>query len=258
MNAEKISAQLIQEFSPFQQYPIGQAYFRSKLLVTDAFTNPLVAAASPLISILERIHIATQLPEIESLHQDITHEFKAFYSRLSTHDYTEEFYSLAHYLLSATTDELLGKSYLRLNGEPIQFKAFTPISNQNINPQSYFFDILNHLMNSPEQFLDLIELAYFCLLIGFEGQYHLQNDGRLILDNLTESLFQTIQKLRTNKTHKLFKHYILKTNTNRKKNSVKTVTLATSCLIIFLGLMSQLYINYQTKNILERSLIYME
>ncbi|NBX85217.1 MAG: DotU family type IV/VI secretion system protein [Gammaproteobacteria bacterium] len=258
MIAEKISAQLIQEFSPFQQFPIGQGYFRSKLLVTDAFTNPLVAAASPLISILERIHIATHLPEIENLHQDITHEFKAFYSRLSTHDYSDEFYSFAHYLLSATTDELLGKSYLRLKGEPIQFNAFTPISNQNINPQDYFFDILNHLMNAPEQFLDLIELAYFCLLIGFEGKYHLQNDGRLILDNLTESLFQTIQKLRTNKTHKLFKHYILKTHTQRKKNSVKKITLLTSCLIIFLGLVSQVYIDYQTKNVLEHSLIYME
>lgn len=258
MIAEKLSAQVIQQISPFQHFHVGQGYFRSKLLVTDAFTNPLVAAFSPLISILERIHIANYLPEIERLHQDITHEFKAFYSRLSPHDYPEEFYSFAHYLISATIDEILGKTYLRLYNEPIQFTAFTPISNDHINPQEYFFEILSHLMNAPEQYLDLIELAYFCLLIGFEGKYHFQNDGRLILDNLLESLFQTIQKLRTNRTHKLFKHYVLKNYGHRRKSSIQKMALFTSCFVLCLGLVSQIYIHYQTKNVLAHSLIYME
>lgn len=258
MIAEKLSAQVVQQFSPFQQFHVGQGYFRSKLLVTDAFTNPLVAAVSPLISILERVHIATHLPEIERLHHDITHEFKAFYSRLGPHDYPEEFYSFAHFLISATIDELVGKSYLRLHGVPIQFAAFTPLCSDDVNPQDYFFEILSHLMGSPEQYLDLIELAYFCLLIGFEGKYHLQNDGRLILDNLLESLFQTIQKLRTNKTHKLFKHYVLKSYSHRRKSSIKKMALFTSCFVICLGLVSQLYIHNQTKNVLAHSLIYME
>jgi type IV/VI secretion system ImpK/VasF family protein len=254
MIAEQISANFIKQEPSFQQFPVEQGYFRSKLLVTDAFTNPLIAAASPLISLLERIQIATKLPELNALHEDIGHEIKAFYSRFHRHDYSEEFHFIANYLLCATTDEILGKTYLRLDGQSQGFAAFTPPSNNNVGPEHYFFDIVNYLLSLPEQFLDLIELAYFCLLIGFEGKYHIQSDGRIILDNLTENLFQTIQKLRTNKNHKLFKSYVMKANVTKPKLSTKKLSIIICSFVMSLIVLSHLFIQYQTKNFLENSL----
>ena len=258
MNAETLSAIFIKQESLIQQFPVESGYFRSKLIVTDAFSNPIIAAASPLISILERIQIASKLPELDTLHKDITHEFKAFYSRFHMHHYSEEFHFLANYLLCATTDEILGKSYLRMDGEVKMFNAFTPISHNNIGPEQYFFDITNYIMSLPEQFLDLIELSYFCLMIGFEGKYHLQADGRITLDNLIEHLFQTIQKLRTNKTHKLFKNYVIKNQLQKTKISTKKLTLIILASIIGIGIGCQLYINYQTKEILINHMAFME
>ena len=113
-------------------------------------------------------------------------------------------------------------------------------------------------MTLPEQFLDLIELSYFCLMIGFEGKYHLQADGRITLDNLIEHLFQTIQKLRTNKTHKLFKNYVLKNQLQKTKISTKKLTLIILVGIIGIGIGCQLYINYQTKEILINHMAFME
>ena len=124
MIAEQLSASFIKQESPIQQFPVEKGYFRSKILVTDAFNNPLIAAASPLISILERIQIASSLPDISILHQDISHEFKAFYSRFHRHHYSDEFHLIANYLLCATTDEIIGKSYLKLYGE---LKELTPL-----------------------------------------------------------------------------------------------------------------------------------
>lgn len=258
MNAETLSALFIKQESLIQQFPVESGYFRSKLIVTDAFSNPIIAAASPLISILERIQIASKLPELDALHQDITHEFKAFYSRFHRHHYSEEFHFLANYLLCATTDEILGKSYLRMQGEVKIFNAFTPISHNNIGPEHYFFDITNYIMSLPEQFLDLIELSYFCLMIGFEGKYHLQADGRIVLDNLIEHLFQTIQKLRTNKTHKLFKNYVLKNQLQKTKISTKKITLLILTSVIGIGIGCQLYINFQTKEILMNHVTFTE
>jgi hypothetical protein len=253
MITESLSANFIKHQSPLHQYPIEKGYFRSKLLVTDAFTNPLIAAASPLISLLERIHIATELPELQILHADIKHEFKAFYCRFHRHHYSEEFHMLANYLLCATTDEILGKSYLRLDGQPRHFSAFTPPSNNEIGPEKYFFEIIHHIINHAEQFLDLIELAYFCLLIGFEGQYHQQTNGRVYLDNLIETLFQTIQKLRTNKKHKLFKTYVLKNNLSKSKISIKKIIIILTCGVLSLLIFSQLYIQIQTENVLNQT-----
>ena len=258
MNAENLSAIFIKQEHLIQQFPVERGYFRSKLIVTDAFSNPIIAAASPLISILERIQIATKLPDLDTLHHDITHEFKAFYSRFHMHHYSEEFHFLANYLLCATTDEILGKSYLRMEGEEKFFKAFTPVSHNNIGPEQYFFDITNYIMTLPEQFLDIIELSYFCLMIGFEGKYHLQTDGRNTLDNLIENLFQTIQKLRTNKKHKLFKNYVLKNQLQKTKISTKKITLIILASIISIGIGCQFYINYQTKEILMNHVAFME
>lgn len=258
MLAETLSATFMKQIPPVQNLPIELGYFRSKLFITDAFTNPLVAAASPLISLLERINIATQLPLIEELQADISHEFMAFYSRLQRLHYSQEFFSIANYLLCATIDELLGKNYLRLHGDIQSFKAFTPITLDNINPQEHFFNILNQLLTDPEQCLDLIELSYYCLLIGYEGKYHLDNNGRATLDNLIETLFQTIQKYRTNKTHKLFKNYILKADTSPKKIHFKKLILAAGICLLSIAVLSQFWFKQEASALLEETAVSLE
>lgn len=253
MLAENLSASFLKQLTPNKPYSLELGYFRSKIFVTDSFTNPLIAAASPLISLLERIHIAQDLPNIDELHLDISHEFQAFYSRLQQHAYSEEFYALANYLLAATTDELLGKSYLRLKGLIHQFSAFTPITQDGIGPEEHFFSIIAYLLQDPGPFLDLIELAYYCLLIGFEGKYHLEHNGRLVLDNLTETLFQIINKHRANKHHKLFKNYVLKTNHDSKKNVRQKIILITITSIFCIILSAHFWLKFQTQKMLQES-----
>lgn len=245
MLAETLSATFIKQISPIQHLPVELSYFRSKLFVTDSFTNPLIAAASPLLSLLERLNIATQLPEITMLHEHIEHEFKAFFSRMRAQHYSEEFLTIANYLLCATTDELLGKNYLRLSGEIQGFKAFTPITHDNIGPQEQFFNILNQLLIEAEQFLDIIELTYYCLLIGFEGKYYHQNHARIELDNLIENLFQIIQKYRTNQKYKLFKNYIQKHHAHDKNHSFKTLILSLLLSLASLTVISELWFEHE-------------
>ena len=258
MLAENISASFLKELTPSKPYSIELGYFRSKICITDSFTNPLIAAASPLISLLERIHIAQELPNIKELLSDINHEFQAFYSRLNQYAYSDEFYTLANYLLAATTDELLGKSYLRLNGSIQTFEAFTPITQDNIGPEEHFFAIIAHLLEDPGPFLDLIELSYYCLLIGFEGKYHLKHNGRLVLDNLIETLFQTINKYRANKQHKLFKNDVLKPRHDAKNNERKKIVFITAIGILCFILGSQCWLKLQVSALLQTSNAEME
>ena len=258
MLAETLSATLIKQISPIQHFPVELGYFRSKLFITDSFTNPLIAAASPLISLLERMNIASQLPELPILYEHIQHEFKAFFSRLRALHYSEEFLTIAHYLLSATTDELLGKNLLRLSGEIQTFKAFTPITPDNLGPQEQFFIILNQLLIEPEQFLDLIELTYYCLLIGFEGKYYQQNHARIELDNLIENLFQILQKYRTNQKHKLFKNYIPKNHSQDKRYHFKTMVLSLILSLASLTAISEIWFQHEAHLLFQQQLSSLE
>lgn len=200
---------------PFGSEKVPQAYYRSRLFIVPFSTNPLVAAAGPLLSLLERLCVSPTLPAIDSIRENIEHELRAFHSRLHGKSGTEELDAIAHYLLCATIDEMLGKSYLRVYGQPAEFQAFTPLSHDNIGPEERFFDITAHIRERPNQYLDLIELAYYCLIAGFEGKQHARPDGRLILDNLIEELYQLIQQYRVNKAHQLFKE-------NKKNPGVPT------------------------------------
>jgi type VI secretion system protein ImpK len=184
---------------------IPKGYYRSKLFATNSTNNQLLAAASPMLSLLERLCVSPTLPDIEQVRENIEHELFAFNSRLSNQNYVEEFSAIAHYLLYATIDELLGKNYMRLYGEPANFKAFTPPSADGVGPEHQFFKILDYLKERSTQYLDLLELAYYCLITGFEGSHHTRADGRQTLDNLIEELHLLITRNRVNKPHRLFK-----------------------------------------------------
>ena len=165
MSAEPYLASLVSNIVVSDSPIIPQGYFRSKLFLTSSTTNPLVAAASPLLSLLERLCLSPTLPKIDDIRDNIQHELYAFHSRLEGQQYAGEFVIIANYLLSATIDELLGKNYLRLNNEPAEFKSFTPASLDNVEPQSRFFEIIHiikqrinqlireHRVNKPSRLL---------------------------------------------------------------------------------------------------------
>jgi len=205
MPAEPSSALLLNQFDVPCLKQIQQTYYRSKLFTLSSTTNPILAAASPVFSLLERFSTTNTLPPIAVIRQNIEHEWNAFRSQLSSLKYPEECVKVAEYLLSSTMDELLGKTYLRLNNAPAEFIAFTPLSHGDIKPQHYFFQLVQSMKGRANQYLDLLELAYYCLISGFEGELHLRADGRYTLDNLIQELYDLIIKNRVNKPIRLFK-----------------------------------------------------
>src|SRR3990167_9094863 len=166
MSAEHSSARLLNQFEIPYPDQIQQGYYRSKLFIITSTTNPLMTAASPLFSLLERFCTTQTLPPIDYARDNIEHEWRSFRSRLSSLNYTNELAIIAEYLLSATIDELLGKTYMRLQGEPAQFLAFTPSSSDGTGPQQRFFEIVHLMKERANQYLDLLELAYYCLISG--------------------------------------------------------------------------------------------
>lgn len=258
MPAESYAATLENRLTVLSSYRSPQGYFRSKLFVIPSSTNPLVAAASPLLSLLERLCVSPTLPSIERIRENIEHELFAFHSRLTSMQYADEFIAIAHYLLSATIDELLGKNYLRLYNQPAEFKAFTPLSSDDKGPEHTFFKIVDFIKERTNQYLDLIELTYYCLIAGFEGEYHMRADGRQSLDNLIEELHHLIQQHRVYKPPRLFKNKLDNgpLPTNHKPHLVKG--LITLGILAFLYFGSHCLLEHQAQNLLQNTPLHMD
>ncbi|WP_133127916.1 type IVB secretion system protein IcmH/DotU [Legionella nagasakiensis] len=251
MIAEPYSASLISRLPTPEKQRTPQAYYRSKLFIATSATNPLVAAASPLLSLMERLCISPTLPPIHQIRDSIAHELHAFQSRLMGQEYAEELVVVAQYLLSATIDELLGKNYMRLYGQPAEFKAFTPSSHDEVGPQHRFFDIVHHIKERATQYLDLLELAYYCLIAGFEGEQHLRTNGRQMLDNLIEELYQLIQQHRVNKPHQLFKEQTQSTPEPVNHKPWVTSALLSVGILTIIYLTSHTLLEYKAKTVLQ-------
>lgn len=233
MTAELYPASLVTALAITEASTIPQGYYRSKLFIAPYSSNTLVAAAGPLLSLMERLCLSPSLPAIETIRENIEHELRAFHSKLIASKFSTDIISIALYLLSATLDEVIGKSYLRVYNEPVQFKAFTPLTSDGAEPQQRFFEILNYFKERPNQYLDLIELIYFCLNTGFEGEHHQKANGRQALDNYIEELYQLIQQHRFNKSHRLFNENPLpKTVKTQYKPTLIAASIALSLVVV--------------------------
>lgn len=231
-------------------YQNTTGYFRSKLFSSNAASNPLVAAASPLLSLLERLCVSQTLPTIDHIRDNLEHELRAFHSRLTGQHYAEDTLALGHYLLCATIDEILGKNFVRIYGQHAEFKAFTPSSSNNKGPETQFFIIVAYLKERATQYLDLIELSYYCLIAGFEGEHHVRADGRQILDNLIDDIHKLIQQQRVHKPQLLFKASIPVSSESKSHKPLLAITFAAVALFIAAYIGSHQLLNYQAKRVL--------
>lgn len=249
MVAGHFSAPLVSRLSLPVRQQMPQGYYRSKLFIAPFTTNPLVAAAGPLLSLLERLCLTPSLPPILTIRENIEHELRAFHSRLDSKTYTEELDAIAHYLLCATIDELLGKNYLRLYGKVAEFHAFTPSSAYEKGPESRFFDILSYIIQKPNQYLDVLELAYYCLITGFEGEQHSKADGRQLLDNKLEELYQLIYQHRVNKPCRLFNDQGRIGSFPKNPKPFFAISLIAACVLFTSYFTSQTLLEKQAKTV---------
>ena len=106
--------------------------------------------------------------------------------------------------------------------------------NQEQTPDVQFFVILDKIIDKPEHYLDLLELIYLCLSLGFEGKYKKEEHKKL--KHIMETLFKTITKCKTYKPINLFQNLISNNipvnNTNRSIWITASIVIIT---IIFLG-----------------------
>ena len=70
-----------------------------------------------------------------------------------------------------------------------------------------FFILLDRLARNPVKHLDMLELMYVCLSLGFEGKYRVMPRGLLELENIRDSLFRQIRQIRGDVPREISPHW---------------------------------------------------
>ncbi|WP_035058378.1 DotU family type VI secretion system protein [Andreprevotia chitinilytica] len=169
-------------------------------------SNPLVAAANPLLNLVPQIRSTVQHADPARLRGQLLEEIRQFELRAREAGVPTETIIGARYCLCTTLDEAATLTPWGGGGVWSAHSLLVTFHNETWGGEK-FFQLLARLSPHPQQHVDLLELQYFCLVLGFEGRYRVIDQGRSQLDALKQRLLQIIRSARGEYARPLSTHW---------------------------------------------------
>ncbi len=157
--------------------------------------NPLIASASELVALLGEIRQTVQVQNPSQLRTQVVNAVKKFEKSAQTRGVPSDVSLSARYILCAALDEAVLNTPWGAEVGWARASLLSSFHNETFGGEKVFL-ILNRVRETPAKYIDLIELLYVCLSLGFEGKYKLDPRGRDHLDAIRDDLAKMIQMQR--------------------------------------------------------------
>jgi type VI secretion system protein ImpK len=157
--------------------------------------NPLVQAASPLLLRMGQMRSAPASIDVPSLRRAALDEVRRFEERARASGVRNEIVLAARYVLCAGLDEAVLSTPSGAQSEWAQHPLLVALHREAWGGEK-FFEMLDRIVVDPARHLDLIELQYLVLALGFSGKYQMMERGHEQLADLQHNLYRTIQAQR--------------------------------------------------------------
>ncbi len=183
--------------------------YAARLRPAESFNislNPLVAAASALLSEVVRLKHSFDAEDLTPLHQRLSAALKLF-EHSALHDGAESSQVMAaRYVLCTVVDEAVVTTPWGNESEWSQMSLLSSFHNETFGGEK-FFQLLERLSRNPVKHLPMLELMYLCLSLGFEGKYRVLPRGMLELEAVRDSLYRQIRQLRGDVPREISPHW---------------------------------------------------
>jgi len=217
----------------------SQGFTSDFTLPTNLSSNPITAHATALLSLVSQLRHTIAHSDSAGLRNRAIQEIKQFEKNLLNQQIAPEQIRAAHYVLCAAVDEAVlhtpwgEQSLWRTQSLLVTF-------HKEAWGGEKFFLILKNALQNPATHLNLLELLYLCLSLGFKGKYHIQEQGAMQLAQVQENLYQLIQRQRGAGEKELSPCWTGATNQQTRLDKllplpVLFVGTAALLLLIFLG-----------------------
>lgn len=168
--------------------------------------NPLEQAAGPLLALLTRLRNTLAHPAPASLRAQLLTCLRQFESRAEAAGIARNDVLLGRYVLCTALDEaVLSTPWGSSSDWGKQSLLIT--EHKEAWGGEKVFQLLDHCLQSPRERLNLLELLYLCICLGFEGRYRVLNDGRSQLEALRERTSAAIRSARGEHERELSPHW---------------------------------------------------
>jgi type VI secretion system protein ImpK len=168
--------------------------------------NPLLRAANPLIELAVPLRSLPTHPNLDELRTQLMQMIRNFEVQGRANSYDDEKLGAARYCLCTFLDE-------SISGTPWGAGVWGTRSllvtlHNEASGGERFFLILQRLAQNPTANIDVLEMIYVMLSLGFEGRYRLIDGGRAQLETIRERLEQMIRSQRGAAERALSPHWL--------------------------------------------------
>lgn len=157
--------------------------------------NPLVQAATPLLLLAVQLRHSVQAPDVVRLREQAELQVRRFEARVREARCAPEAVMTARYVLCAAVDEAVLNAPWGERSGWSQRTLLTVFHGESYGGAK-FFAILERLCQDAGRHVDLLELLYLCLAMGFVGRYQIEADGALRLSAIEDDLYRRIRSQR--------------------------------------------------------------
>jgi type VI secretion system protein ImpK len=201
--------------------------------------NPLVQAASPLLRLAGHARSASSSSlDIPGIRRQALDDLRAFEDRARAAGVPHEIVLAARYVLCATVDEAVMSTPGGSQSEWAQNPLLVALHREAWGGEK-FFEMLERMGRDPARHIDLMELQYVCLALGFMGKYHTMERGHERLSEVRAGLYRTIRSHRGKPPNELALRWKgLEDRRNRLVNYIPWWIAAVGVVAILIGTFS--------------------
>jgi type VI secretion system protein ImpK len=157
--------------------------------------NPLVQAASPVLLLIGSLRGASASMDVGGLRRHALEEIRRFEEQAHVAGIRNEIVLAARYALCAGLDEAVLSTPWGAQSEWAQHPLLVALHREAWGGEK-FFDMLDRISVDPARHVDLMELQYLILALGFTGKYQMMPRGHEQLADLQQALYRKIRSER--------------------------------------------------------------
>src|ERR1700683_5064742 len=157
--------------------------------------NPLLQAASPLLILMGRLRTSLSNADIPGLRRQALEQVSEFEARARAAGVANETVLAARYALCAALDEAVLSTPWGGQSEWGEQTLLVTLHREAWGGEK-FVDMLQRISADPARHIDLMELQYVCLALGFAGKFQVAERGQARLAEVQTDLFRRIRTYR--------------------------------------------------------------
>lgn len=187
------------------QYPPSFGYSAQQDFIPSG-VNPLVCAAAGLVALPGQLLTMASHHDVDGLRNQVLEEIKAYENKARVAAIDTDVTYTARYVLCAFIDEAVLNTIWGSDSSWNNQSLLSTLHNETSGGETFFM-ILDRLLKDPNASLDLLELMFICISLGFKGKYSVLDRGHEKLEELKGIIFEQIRRRRGEFPQELSPHW---------------------------------------------------